>query len=113
MGGREEDGSLDRPDATGALVFAKEQCRRTHFWVAVAERDHVLFRHTKANDGQVPADLFRGFRGYLLADASAVYHALYRQAEGGITEVGCWAHARRKLFDALAEDEARALVARR
>ncbi len=97
-------------DATGALVLAKEQCRRNHFWVAVAERDHVLFRHTKAHDGQVPADLFKDFRGYLLADASAVYHELYRQAEGGITEVGCWAHARRKLFDALAEDEPRALV---
>ncbi|MGC3997730.1 MAG: IS66 family transposase [Anaeromyxobacter sp.] len=55
------------------------------------------------------AKLFEGFRGYLLADASAVYHELYRQ-EPGVTEVGCWAHARRKLFDALSSDEGRALV---
>lgn len=96
-------------DATGALVLAKDQCRRHHFWVMVAERDHVLFRFTKGHDGQVPADLFKGFRGYLLADASAVYHELYRQ-EPEVTEVGCWAHARRKLFDALSSDEARALV---
>jgi transposase len=96
-------------DATGALVLAKEQCRRNHFWVAVAERDHVLFRHTKAHDGKTPAKLFEGFKGYLLADASAVYHELYRQ-ELKVTEVGCWAHARRKLFDALGSDEARALV---
>jgi transposase len=30
-------------DATGVLVLAKDRCRRHHFWVVVAERDHVLF----------------------------------------------------------------------
>jgi transposase len=96
-------------DATGVLVLAKEKCRRNHFWVAVAEREHVLFRFSKANDGLVPAELLKGFKGYVLADASAVYHELYRR-EAAITEVGCWAHARRKAFDALSSDEARALV---
>lgn len=96
-------------DATGVLVLAKDQCRRNHFWVVVAERDHVLFRHTKTHDGQVPAGLLEGFRGYVLADASSVYHELYRR-EAGITEVGCWAHARRRAFDALSSDEPRALA---
>jgi transposase len=96
-------------DATGVLVLAKEQCRRNHFWVAVAERDHVLFRHTKTHDGLVPAGLLEGYRGYVLADASSVYHELYRR-EAAITEVGCWAHARRRAFDALSTDEPRALV---
>jgi len=96
-------------DATGVLVFAKEQCRRNHFWVVVAEREHVLFRFTKTHDGLVPAELLKGFRGYVLADASAVYHELYRR-EAAITEVGCWAHARRRAFDALSSDEPRALV---
>lgn len=96
-------------DATGVLVLAKEQCRRNHFWVAVAERDHVLFRHTKTHDGLVPVGLLEGYRGYVLADASSVYHELYRR-EAAITEVGCWAHARRRAFDALSTDEPRALV---
>ena len=96
-------------DATGVLVLAKEQCRRNHFWVVVAERAHVLFRFTKTHDGLVPAELLKGFRGYVLADASAVYHELYRR-EAAITEVGCWAHARRRAFDALSSDEPRALV---
>ena len=96
-------------DATGVLVLAKEQCRRNHFWVVVAERSHVLFRFTKTHDGLVPAGLLEGFRGYVLADASSVYHELYRR-EAGITEVGCWAHARRRAFDALSSDEPRALV---
>jgi hypothetical protein len=77
--------------------------------VVVAERDHVLFRHTRTHDGLVPAELLEGFRGYVLADASSVYHELYRR-EAAITEVGCWAHARRRAFDALPSDELRALV---
>lgn len=96
-------------DATGVLILAKEQCRRNHFWVVVAQRDHVLFRYTKTHDGLVPAGLLEGFRGYVLADASSVYHELYRR-ETAITEVGCWAHARRRGFDALSSDEPRALV---
>ncbi|BCA63476.1 transposase [Sphingomonas sp. HMP9] len=37
-----------------------------------------------------------GFRGFLQADAYAGYDGLYR---GGVTEVACWAHFRRKVFD--------------
>jgi len=96
-------------DATGVLVLAKDQCRHNHFWVVVAERDHVLFRHTKTHDGLVPAGLLEGYRGYVHADASSVYHELYRR-EAEITEVGCWAHCRRRAFDALSTDEPRALV---
>lgn len=37
-----------------------------------------------------------GFRGFLQADAYAGYDGLYRS---GVTEVTCWAHFRRKVFD--------------
>ena len=53
-------------DATGVLVLASEQCRRGHFWVMVAERDHVLFRYTKTHDGLVPANAPRGLPRHLL-----------------------------------------------
>ncbi len=96
-------------DATGVLVFAKGKCRRHHFWVMVAERDHVLFRYTKSHDGLVPAKLLEGYRGHVIADASSVYHELYRR-EPGIIECGCWSHARRGAFEALSSDEPRALV---
>jgi hypothetical protein len=48
-------------DATGVLVLAAEQCRRGHFWVVVAQRDHVLFRYTPKHNGNVPVDLLSGF----------------------------------------------------
>jgi len=96
-------------DATGVLVLAKKKCRRHHFWVMVAERAHVLFRFSKTHDGLVPAKLLEGYKGFLLADASSVYHQVYRR-EPGIIEVGCWSHARRGAFEALSSDEPRALV---
>jgi len=96
-------------DATGVLVLASEQCRRGHFWVVIAERNHVLFRYTRNNDGSVPAEMLAGFSGYMIADAASVYHELYRN-EPDLIEAGCWSHARRRIFDALAVDRERALV---
>jgi len=50
--------------------------------------------------------MFRGFSGYIQADAHCIYDALYR-GEARIRpedkppdEVGCWAHARRKFWEA-------------
>jgi len=57
----------------------------------------------------VSAELFADFRGYVIADASSVYHALDR-SELDIIEVCCWAHARRQLFDALTLKRERAMV---
>ncbi len=44
-----------------------------------------------------PKDFLREFKGYLHADGYAGYHGLPED----ITVVGCWAHARRKLDEAL------------
>lgn len=98
-------------DATGVLVLAKGACKRAHFYVVVVPREHVLFRFTRKNDGQTVAALLSDFKGYLHADAATVYHELYRQQLGELTEVGCWAHARRKFFEALSRDRERALLA--
>lgn len=96
-------------DATGVLVLAKDVCKRAHFYVVVVPRRHVLYRFTWKNDGDTVAAILNGFKGLAHADASSVYHELYLR-DGDIVEVGCWAHARRKFFDALSRDRERALV---
>jgi hypothetical protein len=53
--------------------------------------------------------MLAGYAGYVTADASSVYHELYRN-EPAIIEVGCWAHGRRRFFEALESDRERALV---
>ncbi len=95
-------------DATGVLVQAKEKCRRGHFWVMIADHDHVLFRFTPRHVQDGPKEFLRGYKGYVLADASSVYERLYDEED--VTEVGCWAHSRRRFYDALSSDKERALA---
>ena len=80
-------------DATGVLVLAKERCRNGHFWVLVAPEKHVLYRFSKDHNGAAVDQLLGGYKGYLVADAHAVYDHLYRG--GDVIEVDCWAHCRR------------------
>ncbi len=94
-------------DATGVLVQARDECKRCHFYVVVTPQQHVLFRFTKKNDGENVAALLKGF-SRLHVDASAVYHELFRR-DPNVVEVGCWAHARRKFFEALAADREAAM----
>ena len=48
-----------------------------------------------------PEQHLAGYGGILQADAYAGFNALYKpdRKPGPITEAGCWAHARRKLFE--------------
>ena len=93
-------------DATGVLVQAKEKCRSGHFWVLVAPELHVLFDYSRRHDGQAVDQLLPGYQGYLVADAHSVYDHLFHT--GKVTEVGCYAHARRYFHRALASEPERA-----
>jgi hypothetical protein len=65
-----------------------------------------------AGDGHVSVSLCRNgleeylkeFRGFLQADAYSGYDHFYKEPERGIVEVACWAHARRKFFEAQSSD---------
>jgi transposase len=102
--------AMDSPylctDATGVLVQAAKKCRRAHFFVVVAPEKHVLFGYSPKHDAKAVDKLLGGYRGYLVADAHAVYNHLY--ATGDVVEVACWAHARRYFFKALESDGTRA-----
>lgn len=84
--------------------------RQGHVWVYLGDDGQPYtvydFRPNHARDG--PVTFLRGFQGYLQADAYAGYHDLYAR---GVTEVACWAHARRYFTDALPSDAASALEA--
>lgn len=96
-------------DATGVLVQAPEKCHNGHFWVLVAPERHVLYRYSRRHDSEAVDQLLPGYRGYLVADGHVVYDHLYRS--GDVVEVGCWAHARRYFYKAMASDPERAKVA--
>jgi transposase len=56
----------------------------------------------RKHDGEAVDRLLAGYKGYLVADAHAVYDHLYKS--GDVLEVGCWAHAGRYFFKALGSE---------
>jgi hypothetical protein len=81
-------------------------------WVYVGDRDHAFDVFDFCPDHSAKAiDAFlknNGYRGFLNADALNIYDHLFKS--DSILEVGCWAHARRKFYDAK-ESDPRAHVA--
>jgi len=71
----------------------------------LADKKHVFFEYQPKHTGAAVCEMFRGFSGYIQADAHAVYGALFRgeavedPSEAPI-EVGCWAHCRRRFWEA-------------
>jgi transposase len=99
-------------DDTGIAVQAQGRTQKGHVWTYVADDDHVVFKYTPRRKSDGPREFLRGFKGYVQADAANLYDRLYGDGdeEGGATEVGCWAHARRRFFEAQLTDKERALI---
>jgi len=108
-------------DATGILVQqgrdpttkARRACKKGHYFVQIADRDAVFFEYTERETSGAVLEMFRGFSGYVQADAKNVYDILFREPDEppdeGIEpdssvrrECGCWAHTRRYFFEAAA-----------
>lgn len=97
-------------DATGVLVQANDKCKKGHFWVYVADRDHVIFRYSAHHTSAEPKAHFKGFRGTVLSDASNVYDVLFGLPDSP-GEANCWSHARRYFYKAIdSENREEALI---
>lgn len=71
-------------------------------WVRVAGPKHqriILFDYDPGRGGEVADTLIEGCSGYLQSDGYHVYEGA--SARAGLVHVGCFAHARRRFFDAL------------
>jgi transposase len=77
-------------------------------WPYVGDARHpmVVCDYTPTRSRAGPAKFLEGYKGYLQADTYSVYDAFFK-SERGMTEVGCWMHARRYFFKALESDEFR------
>jgi hypothetical protein len=90
-------------DATGTAIQAKPEYRYGHVFVLVAPGDSVLFRFTPKYDAATVSELFGGFTGTIVADASANHNVLF--GPGKAREGGCWAHARKPFVKAFRAGE--------
>jgi transposase len=91
-------------DDTPVTVLGGEKpgSSKGRFWVYIGDAEHPYsvydFTMSRARDG--PAAFLKEYRGFLQADAYGGYDGIFLGSGGGIEEVACWAHARRKFFDA-------------
>lgn len=81
--------------------------RTGRLWVYLGDgrNPYTVFDYTPSRSRDGPANWLKNFKGYLQADAFGGYDGLY--ATGDVTQVACWAHARRKFYDARHSDPAR------
>jgi transposase len=105
-------GSVIHADDTPIPVLApgNGKTRTGRLWVYLRdERPHaalappaVLYRYTPDRKGEHCRVHLAAFRGHLHADGYSGFGQLYESGEGmpaAVTEVACWAHARRYFFD--------------
>jgi hypothetical protein len=106
-------------DATGICIQpipndrVRQPCKKAHFLVQIADRDHILFEYLERETSAAIYARFRGFNGYVQADAKSVFNLLFADeaalnaSDQGVQhdgaerhEVACWFHARRRFWEA-------------
>jgi transposase len=96
-------------DDTTVPVLAKVKTRTGRIWTYVRDdrpfggktSPAAVFFYSADRAGVHPEQHLAGYAGILQADAYSGFNALYApdRKPRPITEAGCWAHARRKLFE--------------
>jgi transposase len=83
------------------------KCKSGRIWAYVGDvaNPYVVYDYTPDRTRAGPVNWLRDYQGYLQADAYGGYDGIYHS---GAIEVACWAHARRKFFDARSTDMRRA-----
>jgi hypothetical protein len=76
------------------------EIRTGHLWVYRGALGEVVYDFTWARNRDGPLKMLANYRGYLQVDAAPAYADVFAQYPE-ISEVGCWAHARRYFKEAL------------
>lgn len=74
---------------------------KSYIWLKASKDEHpiVLMNYSSNRNEKTAEFLFNGFTGYLQSDGYAGYNIVANKE--GVTQLGCWAHARRKFADIL------------
>jgi transposase len=83
--------------------------RPGRFWPYVGDRQHpaVVYDYTPTRERAGPENFLGKYKGYLQVDAYAAYDKFFVEPARELVEVGCFAHARRHVYQARETDPAR------
>lgn len=103
-------GTYLHADETTIKVLDEMTKGKTHlgyYWVYHNSNEKiVLFDYNEGRSREGPQKILKDYKGYLQTDGYTVYDDFEKRE--GIVLMHCMAHARRKFFDALQNDKARA-----
>lgn len=98
-------------DESGIAVQDRSKHGTTHkgfMWVYHAPVDGIIYFDYQRGRGQINCrEMLADFTGYLQTDGYVAYKE--HKAREGIKPLACWAHARRKFFEAQSNDQVRAV----
>lgn len=98
----EEIAAMDvvHADETTQRVQALKKTKTSYLWTFLSLLDDPLiaFVFSPSRSGETPKQILGGTQGALIVDAYSGYNRV--TTPEGRTRVGCWAHVRRKFFDA-------------
>lgn len=100
----------DTPVAVLDPTLPRTKTGRIWTYVGDAAHPYTVYDYTPDRSRAGPDQFLQPFTGFLQADAYAGYDALYRDPARGVTEVACWAHSRRRIFEARDADPMRAMI---
>jgi transposase len=88
---------------------SRDHTRQGRVWLYHGDGEHpyLVYQYSPNREQQWPLATLKDYTGFVQADAYGGYDQLF--ASGRIEEVACWAHARRKFFEAQKTDPERAL----
>ncbi|MCK4516833.1 MAG: IS66 family transposase [Spirochaetaceae bacterium] len=98
-------GPVVQMDETPVQVLhepGRPNTRKSYMWLARGGPPGspvLLYTYRPTRGAGYPTEFLAGYQGYLQTDGYPAYDRV-AEAENGITHVGCWAHLRRKFFDA-------------
>jgi transposase len=76
----------------------RKQIRKGYLWTYIDIQNNVVFDYTPTRSREGPLRFLGDYKGYIQADAYPGYDEVF--VKGKATEVACWAHTRRKFYDA-------------
>jgi len=100
-----KSGHVIQMDETTVQVMGEEDrkdTQKSYMWLARGgppEKPVVLYEYRKTRGAYNAKEFLEGYNGYLQTDGYEGYDAAVREFSG-IIHVGCFAHARRKFFEA-------------
>ena len=85
-------------DEAPMRILATDQ--QGYVWV-LANNYGAFYQYEMTRSGAVAREMLKGFKGVVMCDGYSGYHRL--QDNDGLIYAQCWAHCRRKFFDAMAK----------